>query len=197
MPGTLPIETGIEALRVRSIDPTLTSDDNANGDYVRKVGAQRWAFTIRWPKLSHQEVRQVMAFINTQRGAFHTFEVVMPVLSDPQGAASGTPLVDGAGQTGNAINTRGWTPSITVLMAGDKVRFNGHSKVYEVTADALSDGTGLAALALYPPLMASPADGEALTVTDVPFTVRASNKDREFNIRANDNTLALDVVEAL
>jgi len=65
-----------------------------------------------------------------------------------------------------------FTPGTAGIMkAGDVVRFAGHSKVYMLRADADSDAWGHAALQIVPPLIHTPANGEALTVTNVPFTV--------------------------
>jgi hypothetical protein len=65
---------------------------------------------------------------------------------------------------------RGLTAGATAL-AGDFLQVAGHSKVYVVTADATADGSGLAELAIYPALMATPADGAAITVRDIAWTL--------------------------
>lgn len=106
------------------------------------------------------------------------------------GALGGTPVVDGANQTGTSINTRGWTASITgVLNVGDVISYpsiftvNPQSRLSTgtpfsqvVQAIASSDGGGLATLSLYPALVpsgqyqnatASPADGALISVYGV------------------------------
>jgi len=83
------------------------------------------------------------------------------------GAGGGTPLVNGASQTGRILNTDGWPNSTTVLRAGDLVQFAGSNKVYMVTVNAISDGSGVAALVINPGIVAgqSPANNAAITTT--------------------------------
>lgn len=91
------------------------------------------------------------------------------------GAGGGTPLVNGAAQSGASIITDGWPASTTVLRAGDVIRFTGSPIVHDVTADVLSNGTGQATIAIEPPVYQSPADNAAIvynsTVGRVKFRV--------------------------
>jgi hypothetical protein len=106
------------------------------------------------------------------------------------GALGGTPVVDGANQTGTSINTRGWSNSISGLLnVGDVITYpsvfmvNPQSRqstgvpfAQVVQATAASDGSGLCTLSLYPALVpsgqyqnctASPADGALISVNGV------------------------------
>ena len=103
------------------------------------------------------------------------------------GVASGTPLVNGAGQSGNSIVTDGWTASISgILKKGDIITFagvygvnpinkqsTGELKQFVVTADVNSDGAGNATVPISPAIITSgnyqnvtagPADNAAITV---------------------------------
>ncbi|KKK54991.1 hypothetical protein LCGC14_3079090 [marine sediment metagenome] len=93
----------------------------------------------------------------------------------PKGTYGGSPLVAGASQTGATINLDAASATITNwARAGDLVTFAGITLVYEVTADTNSDGGGLVALPIDPPIFAgsSPADDAALTTTAVVVTAR-------------------------
>jgi len=92
------------------------------------------------------------------------FTIAHPAYRTQLGAGGGTPLVNGAGQTGNSINTDGWPNSTTVLKAGDLVKFGALSLVYELTADAVSNGSGQAALQIEPAIVSggSPGDNNAV-----------------------------------
>lgn len=108
------------------------------------------------------------------------------------GTLVGTPVVDGAGQTGSSLNVRGLTASSTgVYKAGDNITLNVTYAVNSVSGDTLSDlrqftilndvnsdGAGKAALNIYPPIAVvgdpakpnpyatcsvTPADGAAIT----------------------------------
>ncbi len=88
----------------------------------------------------------------------------------PLGPMNGTPLVNGASQTGSTLNIDGATINQTPwVRAGDIFTIAGINQVYECTADANSDGSGLVAIPISPPIFSggSPVDGNALTVTAV------------------------------
>ena len=102
----------------------------------------------------------------------------------PQGVASGSPLVNGASQSGRTLVTDGWTPSTTgILKAGDFIGIAGQTKVYMVTADATSDAAGNATLTIEPALMATPADNAALVVRNVPFTLALATDTLEMAVQ--------------
>lgn len=89
------------------------------------------------------------------------------------GAGGGTPLVNGASQTGSSLVTDGWPASTTVLKAGDVIRVAGVNQVLSLTADAVSNGSGQATLAINPPLYssASPGDNAVITTNATPGSV--------------------------
>ena len=182
MSGTFPTSPVPADIKISSFTPTLVSETQSMKRQVRRRGGQRWAFEVNYPPMTRAEFAPVYAFCIAQRGQYETFTFVPPVVSDPQGTATGTPLVNGAQSAGdNTIVTDGWSNSITALKAGDFLKFSGHNKVYMVTADATSDGSGNATLTIEPPLMADVSDDEALTVGDVPFTVSLVNDTQEFS----------------
>lgn len=103
------------------------------------------------------------------------------------GAYAGTPLTNGAGQTGASLVTDGWNNSITgLLKKGDVITIAGVNSVnpqsrqstgvlkqFVVTSDVNSDGSGNATIPISPSIVAtgakqnvtnSAADGKAITV---------------------------------
>jgi len=187
MSGSYPMTIGFASMKFSSYQPTLISVGHSLSRQVRsRGGAQRWAIEATYPpNLSRAELAPIIAFALAQRGQYESFTLIPPALwSTARGIATGTPKVDGASQTGRTVNTKGWSISITgILLAGDFIKFNGHSKVYMVTADANSDGSGDAAISIEPALLSSPADDEAIVVTSVPFTVAFASDIQEFNIK--------------
>jgi hypothetical protein len=81
--------------------------------------------------------------------------------------------VNGAAAAGAAtVAIDGLTPSIAGTgKRGDFIKFNGHSKVYQLTADADANGSGQATLAIMPALLAALADNEPIVFSSVPFTL--------------------------
>lgn len=112
------------------------------------------------------------------------------------GPLGGTPLVNGASQTGSSLITDGWTASAASrLKKGDVFTIAGVYAVnpvsknttgvlqqFVVTADVSSDGSGNATIPIYPAITpttaqktvsASPADNAALTVLGAASTLTA------------------------
>jgi hypothetical protein len=110
------------------------------------------------------------------------------------GALGGTPLVNGASQTGASLVTDGWTAAVAVrLKKGDVFTIanvfavNPQSKQqlarlqqFVVTADSSSDGSGNMTIPIYPSIVTSggfqtvsgaPADNAALTILGAANTV--------------------------
>jgi hypothetical protein len=85
------------------------------------------------------------------------------------GAGGGTPTVNGANQTGTSLITHGWPNTTTVLRAGDVLTIASLPLVYDVVANAVSDGSGNATIQINPPIFSggSPANGAALTLNAV------------------------------
>ena len=174
MSGTFPTSPCLENLTIKSLAPTMMSVAHTHPRQVRSRGAvHRWLIEGTLPdNMSRDELAPIMAFLVARRGRYETFTFTPPVLCNARGTATGTPLVDGAGQTGRNINTKGWTINITgILKAGDFVKFNAHNKIYMVTADADSDAAGNAVISIEPALFESPADNESIVVNDEPFNV--------------------------
>jgi len=94
-------------------------------------------------------------------------------------AGGATAIVTVVGQTGSSILTSGWTASSAVLNEGDVLQFTGvmaanpqtlastgRLRDFVVTAPVVSDGSGLATIPIYPPIIIPP-DPRA-TVTSAP-----------------------------
>ncbi len=114
------------------------------------------------------------------------------------GAYAGTPVVNGAGQTGSSLVTNGWSTSITGLLnVGDVFTIAGVFAVnprnkqstgslqnFTVTATANSDGSGNSTISIYPSIVtsgayqnvsASPANSAAISVKGTASNTYAQN----------------------
>lgn len=184
MSGTYPTSPRPSGVHVKSITPTLASTAHSLKRQVRSRGGQRWAAKLSYANLTRIEHSPLFAFSVDQAGQFETFQIVMPGYELPLGTWPGAPAINGAGQTGRSINIKGLTPSTAgIAKAGDFVKFTGHNKAYMVTADAASNGTGLATLSIRPALMVSPADSEVLVVRNVPFTMALVSDVSEYDVK--------------
>jgi len=174
-------------MKFTSVQPTLISLSHSLVRQARsRGGAQRWLIEATYPpNLRRDELAPIYAFAVKQRGQYEIFTLIPPALwSTARGVATGTPKVNGASQTGRTVNTKGWTPNISgILLAGDFLKFNGHAKVYMVTENANSDGSGNASIIIEPALLTSPANDEVIIVADVPFSVAFASDVQEFGLK--------------
>lgn len=128
-------------------------------------------------------------YVKGFQGDFGGFRHYMDqlVLGHQNGVYGGTPQVDGAGQTGAVLSTKGWTPTTTSLNVGDVFTIDGVFMVnpqtrqntgilqqFVVTAQTTTDGSGLSDIAISPAIVISgsfqnvtnaPADSATITVS--------------------------------
>lgn len=130
---------------------------------IARVG-ERWELDLSWGNLYGANRQDVLAFFARLNGAEH--RVLFSVFGHTQrGAFSGTPVVDGGSQTGNSLNIRGASTGVTNwARAGDFISLGNN--LYQVVADANSDGSGDVAVNIIPGLRSSPSDGAAVEVAD-------------------------------
>ena len=180
MSGTLPSTPKFSNLSIESVQPTFVSRSISGRRTARQTHGQFFKLTASYPPMTRAEFAPIHAFVMAQRGQYESFQVVPPVVNAPQGSPAGTPLVNGASQTGRSIITDGWNPSITIFKAGDFCKFANHDKIYLVTADATSDGSGNSTISIEPALVTSPENDSAITYTAIPFTVSFTGNVQEF-----------------
>ena len=137
---------------------------------TRELTGSRWLASMVFTDLSNTDARVLAAFLAQLRGMSGRFFLFDYAHRTPRGVGTGTPLVNGASQTGTSLITDGWTPSQTnILRAGDYVEFNNELKI--ITADVNSDGGGNATLTIEPPMRSSPSNNAVITVNDAPATM--------------------------
>jgi len=128
----------------------------------------KWNATYQFTNMREDERADLLGTIAALRGQDNRLRVV--VFDNPKrGAYGGTPLVDGASQTGFALNIKGASLSTgNWIRKGDyfSVLVGTEHELKMATADANSDGAGLVVLAFTPKLRASPANDAAIFVED-------------------------------
>lgn len=148
---------------------------------------QLWLLEAAYPpKVGRAAAEPILAALGSLRGKAGSFLLGDTNARTPRGSVAGTPLVDGASQTGNSLATKGWTPSATgVLLAGDYIQLGSGAtqRLYKLLADADADGAGLATLEIWPRLRESPADSAALTTSDCKGVFRLAGNARPWSVR--------------
>ena len=180
MSGTFPTSPKFQSLAVSSNQSTFVSRSISGRRQSRQIGGQYWRLRASFPPMTRAQFAPIYAFVIAQRGRYESFSVIPAVISTGQGSPAGTPLVNGADQTGRSLVTNGWSNSIVLFKAGDYLKIAGNDKVYMVTADVSSNGSGEASIAIEPALVASPANDAAITHSSVPFTVALRAGVQEF-----------------
>lgn len=122
-----------------------------------------WAATYTLVAKKRADMAEIQAFLAALQGPAGRFYARVEGSKDLLGTGAGTPMVNGADQTGRALETDGWDASQTVLKAGDYFQVSNELKM--MTADAVSDGSGNATLNFSPPLRARFADNTPIVVS--------------------------------
>jgi len=171
----------------RSITPRLVTARaelrSAFGGSVQRINrlGSRWAFDVELPPMSHAAALDWLDLLTEADTCILNLPEPGIVIGTP-----GTPLVNGAGQTGAALVTDGWTNGY-VIPKGKWVSVSVSSLLYlyQTTAAVAANGSGQATLPIRPLLRASPADNATLNVNPAKIEGFASVGDSAFGISVN------------
>ena len=151
-PLTLPTVTGITTQnwgmeRVVAV----TESPFTNQEQIFEHEGAQWKATFTLPPMKKESASIWLAFLMSLRGRRGTFKIGDQDRKTIQGTATGTVLVNGASQTGNAINLDGFTASrANVFLAGDYIQINSY--LYMVSANVTANGSGEATVYVEPSL---------------------------------------------
>lgn len=168
-PLALPAVTGLQSIRLfaRPVVALAESPFTLQQQVQRHAG-QAWGAAVSLPPMRRAAAEEWWAFLLKLNGVEGTFLLGDPAGATARGIATGTPLVKGAGQTGNSLITDGWTVSQTgILKAGDYIQLGSGAtaRLYKNLNDVNSDGSGDATLDIWPRLRSSPADNAPIVVS--------------------------------
>lgn len=175
--GTWPSTTGFRSVDFETITATRVTETQSGRAIRLATASSKFGVRIQYPRILPEDFRAIQAFASQAQGSLNSFDIVLPKISYTQGDyPTQTMYVTAAqsvGDTAISVATNAGN-SITVLKAGDVVRFENHTKVYMLTADATTDGSGLATLNITPGLNTAIEDDSAggntaVTVNAVPF----------------------------
>lgn len=168
-PLSPPDETRVQYLRIsRSAAVGVSVSPFTMQQQVYEHQGQMWSLEFSLPPMRWNEADAWIAWLLALNGRAGTFLMGDSSRASPRGSALGSPVVDGAGQSGSVLLTRGWTAlQAGVLRAGDYLQLGtgSNTRLHAVLATADADASGEAALDIWPRLRTSPGDGEAIVVT--------------------------------
>lgn len=198
LPPDFPTSPKPISATVTSISPSYISVTHSLRRQVRSRGVQAWQIDLSFGAMNRATFAPLWSFLTSRGGQASSFTISLPGLVTPRGTASGAPVVNGAAQIGASLITDGWANNSAVLMKGDFIEIDGDKKVYQITEDATSNGSGQATLSLYPNMRKTPPDGVTVH-TDVVFTVAlmADSLPSSFDQCLNARGFEISLIEVL
>lgn len=203
-PRALPSQMIVEACQFRTQSVVGVARSPFTGaQQAYAFPGQWWHGTISIGRVIREDAGAITAWFASMNGKEKTFLFGDPQAVAPQGSASsapGTPLVNGASQTGAALICDGAPLSATnYLKAGDYVQLGSgaSSKLHMVLEDVSSDGSGNFTLNLWPELRASPATNDALVVTGAQGVFRLKENQTSWDESTITYGFSMDFEEAL
>ncbi|MEK9917978.1 MAG: hypothetical protein VW496_01170 [Pelagibacteraceae bacterium] len=188
-PLTLPTESGIASVTLRTVNSVAISESPFTfKQQVIEHSGQRWEAEVTMPPMVRADAEAWVAFLVSLRGVKGTFLLGDPVGASARGSASvtpGTPVVNGAGQTGDALTIDGCPNSATgYLKAGDYIQLGGGSTstLHKVLADVNTNASGQANLDLWPSIRNAPADNATVVVSSARGLFRLSSNQTDWSI---------------
>lgn len=163
----LPINTVKSVSRVLKTAVATTTSPFTGTQQVQDWGGEWWEYEIDFAIVGQANGKALSAFFAALGGSRTAFLFADPTIKN--GSGIGTPLVNGAGQSGNSLVTDGW--SATGLQAGDFFALGTDvvTRLYQLTANVVPVA-GAATLQFVPALRTSPADNQAL-LTVAPYVL--------------------------
>ena len=138
---------------------------------VRSASVHRWRLTLTYGDMIREEADELFAYLVSQGGQFGTFDIPLTVIGrdSPVGiynSGSDSPVVNGAHSVEDTtIATSGWRNNGTALCKkGSFVQFAGDNKLYILTEQVDSNGSGQATLTIYPGIKTALVGAEVVSV---------------------------------
>lgn len=172
---------------------------------IFKHPGEAWEASVSLPPMRREDAEPWVAFLVSLKGQFGTFLMGDPNGRTPRGSAAtspGTPVVDGAGQTGSELDIRGLPPSaIWYFREGDYLQLGSGStatlhkvlRTRNVTVGGL-----ISNLDIWPAIRTAPADGAAITVSNCVGRWRLKENISQWQINnISSYGITFDCIEAL
>lgn len=174
----------------------------ASGRIIRSTSATTlWKGTLELVSLTVADFKQIQGFMAKAKGNVNDFTIEIPEISFRTATDNvGTLTVVGNYGQGSSrveVSTSQGNINATALKMGDVIKFSGHSKVYMVTEDAVTDSAGFA-MVFEPALVLDVLSGETVAYNNVPFKVIMSSDLQEYQYNV-DGTVnyRMDVEEVI
>jgi hypothetical protein len=190
-------------LMARNVLGITSSPFNLKQQIHKHAGA-RWEADITLPQMKRAEAEVWISFFMKLYGSYGTFTMGDPNGATPRGSAAttaGTPVVNGASQTGGELDIDGLPTSETgYLLAGDYIQLGTGTgaQLYKVLDDVDTNASGEATVTIWPDLRSSPADNATVVVSNAVGLFRLGTNVTDWQInQAGFYSMTFGAIEAL
>lgn len=190
-PLAFPTTKGVAAINLRAVNAVAISQSPFT--FKQQVIAhqgQRWEADITLPPMQRADAEVWVSFLVSLAGRRGTFTMGDPNGASARGSASvtpGTPLVNGASQTGGSLAVDGLPASVTgYLKVGDYIQLGGGSSatLHKVMEEVDSNSLGQAVIELWPYVRIAPSDDATITVGNTVGLFRLASNETNWSIDA-------------
>ena len=204
-PLTFPTNVNIRSIEwIAKVNVGVVSSPFNYKQQVQQGDGEKWEGVVTLPPMKRSDAEAFNTFRLRLRGSFGTFLLGDPSGATPLGSASstpGTPVINGASQTGHQLNIDGLPASVTgYLKAGDYIQLGtgAATKLHKVLEDVNSNSSGQATLNIFPNLRASPADGATVIVSNAKGLFRISVNEISWSVGSDSiYAVSFPISEAL
>lgn len=168
-PLTMPVSTGIVASRFalrRAVAVAQSPFTGQQQSYEWSMAL--WTAEIKLPPMKREYASEWLSFFMKLHGRRGTFLLGDPDAKNPRGAISlaATPTLNASVAIGDYdVSIAGVGNSIGAFKAGDYIQIGSSAtaKLYMITADATSNGSGVVSVSVEPTIKATASSGAAVT----------------------------------
>ena len=171
---------------------------------IHKHAGQRWEADITLPPMKRAQAEVWISFFMKLYGSYGTFTMGDPNAATPRGSAAttaGTPVVNGASQTGGELAIDGLPTSETgYLLAGDYIQLGtgATAQLYKVLDNVDTNASGEATVTIWPDLRSSPSDGATVAVSSAVGLFRLGTNVTDWQInQAGFYSMTFGAIEAI
>ena len=188
-PLSLPSVIGIAGIELRAVNAVAYSQSPFTfAGQAHAYSGQMWQADISLPAMNRADAEEWVSFLISLRGQFGTFLLGDPAALTPRGLAAtlpGTPIVNGADQTGGSLNITGASRNKTNwLRAGDYLQIGTglDSKLYKVLTNTDTDNSGNCTVDIWPHIRTAHANGASIITENTKGLFRLSSNETSWSV---------------
>lgn len=181
--------TGVAGITIRAVNQTaMTMSPFTYKQQIHTHTGKRWEAEVQLPALKYDDAEDWIAWLLSLNGMSGSFLMGDPNRATPRGSAgtaAGTPVVNGADQTGSSLSIDGLPASVTgYLKAGDYIQLGAgaSANLFKVVVDVDTNSSGEATLDLWPNILTAPSDNAVVIVTSAKGRWRLNSGQQDWSI---------------